>query len=279
MAAFIPGFATYVRYFGSAKWKKIYNDYLELDKPAEEALSRWEQRKERRDRDVLSMIMSMEGTDAHKSEQFRKDLYAQMIEVLAAGSHTTEFTAVQICWYLAHHPDVQGALHDELKKIMPDNGSLDLRKTIDLALLDAVIKETMRLVPAAPGPLERILREPLKINGYELPPGVVVSTGTFDQGRITSAFPEPNRWDPSRWDKDNVTESMAQNFIPFGYGSRRCPGENLAMTELRYIIGAMFRTFRVSPPETKMDSNETVDIFLSIVKAKELWLRFDLLEE
>lgn len=64
--------------------------------------------------------------------------------------------------------------------------------------------------------------------------------------------------------------------MPFGIGARQCPGLNLGLTELKYIIGTLFRKFRALPPkQADLDGNETQDTFLAILKRGGLWLRFE----
>ena len=84
----------------------------------------------------------------------------------------------------------------------------------------------------------------------------MASTAAVDQGLLSSVFSEPETWKPERW--LDATEDMHLNWFPFGYGSRSCPGSNLAITELKYIIGTVFRLFRVENP--KHHTQERLDL-------------------
>ena len=107
----------------------------------------------------------------------------------------------------------------------------------------------------------------------QVPPGVIASTAAYDQGRLPSVFPEPNKWNPERW--LDATDEMNLNWTPFGYGTRACPGSNLAMTELKYMIGTILRLFKVEKPKQHVPKPlDLGDVFVSGEKSGQCWLRF-----
>ncbi|CZT24398.1 uncharacterized protein RCC_10123 [Ramularia collo-cygni] len=273
MKSFIPGFDTYTKYLGTAKWKQLRQDCSDMDVTAKDALHRWEDRGESRDRDVLSMFISLDATENEKKRVPKAHIPAYMVEMLAAGSSTTSHTATFTCYELARHPEAQQKLRMELEHVFPDGENIDEKKLMDLPYLDAVLRETMRLMPMIPGPLERYISEPIEVNGLEVPPGVIASTAAYDQGRIPSIFPEPEAWKPERWLE--ATDAMHLNWTPFGYGSRACPGSNLAITELKYMLGIIFRKFRVEPPrQHEQKELDLGDVFVSAEKSGKCWLNF-----
>lgn len=278
--ASVPGADTFVRFFGSKKWKGLRYDCDQLDVTAKAALSRWQERESsNRPRDVLSMMKDMEAEDDPRKRLPNEHIPAYMVEMLAAGSSTTSATAAFACFLLARHPSEQEKLRQELQAAFPNAQEFDPAKTISLPYLDAVLKETMRLFPMIPGPLERHLGRNISLNGVELPSGVVASTAAYTQGRLLEVFPEPERWRPERWiEADSAhRERMEFNWIPFGTGSRACPGSNLAMTELKYIIGTIFRSLKSSVPAGREhETLELADIFAAGSRTGHVWLKFEM---
>jgi cytochrome P450 len=63
--------------------------------------------------------------------------------------------------------------------------------------------------------------------------------------RNSDAFPEPTRFDPTRWidQPAEVAKARERCFVPFSRGSRMCIGQNLAMCELYVTLGTLFRRF------------------------------------
>ncbi|KAM0718980.1 hypothetical protein Q7P37_006052 [Cladosporium fusiforme] len=273
MKSFIPGFDTYTRFLGTHKWKQLRQDCSDMDVTAREALERWNTAGETRDRDVLGMFMSLDAAEDERKRVPKDHVPAYMVEMLAAGSSTTSHTATFTCYELAHNPIVQDRLRQELEREFPDPNEIDEKKMMDLPYLDAVLRETMRIMPMIPGPLERYIANPLEVEGLHVPAGVIASTAAYDQGRLPSVFPEPNKWRPERW--LDASERMHLNWTPFGYGARSCPGSNLAMTELKYMIGIIMRKFRVVlPKQHEAKVLDLGDIFVSGEKSGQCWLNF-----
>ena len=274
MKSFIPGADFFVRYFGNKKWKTLRNDCNDMDVTAHEALDRWleSDNPDRRDKDVLSMLQSMNKSNV--SAVPTSDIPAYMVEMLAAGSSTTSHTASFVCWLLTRHPEAQSRLRKELFEAFPDMKAMDIKKSIELPFLDGVIHETMRMFPMIPGPLERYLGQSISVDGKIIPKGVIASTAAFNQGRVAEVFPRPESWQPERW--LNANERMKLNWTPFGYGSRMCPGANLAMTELKYMIAMVFRKFKaVLPPGQEEDMLELADVFAAGSRTGHCWLKFE----
>lgn len=112
------------------------------------------------------------------------------------------------------------------------------------------------------------------LTDVQVAPGVIASTAAYDQGRLTEVFPEPERWRPERW--LDATERMHHNWTPFGFGARSCPGSNLAMTELKYMIGIIMRKFRVQlPKQHDPKLIDLGDVFVSAEKSGQCWLNFE----
>jgi cytochrome P450 len=276
--SFIPGVEFMVKYFGTQKWRTLRADCNDMDITAREALQRWQQTEKgakqgaRHDKDVLSMLQSM--NTATVAPVPPEDVPAYMVEMLAAGSSTTSHTAAFACWLVSRDVSAQSRLREELTTAFPDENDIDIKKTMDLPFLDGVIRETMRMYPMIPGPLERYTTKSITIAGLVVPKGVIASTGAYNQGRLADVYPDPDAWRPERW--INATERMRLNWTPFGYGCRSCPGSNLAVTELKYMIGLIFRLFKaVVPPGHEDDRLELADVFAAGSKSGHCWLKFE----
>lgn len=108
----------------------------------------------------------------------------------------------------------------------------------------------------------------------KFPPGVIASTSALDQGHLAEAFPGPKDWKPERW--INATDSMKLNWIPSGHGCWSCPGANLALTELKYIIGTLSRRFTVKLPEDySKEPMDLADVFAAGSTTGHCWLHFE----
>ncbi len=59
------------------------------------------------------------------------------------------------------------------------------------------------------------------------------------------AFPDPEKFDPTRWIGGDAEAVRAREkcFVAFSRGSRMCIGQNLALCELYVTLGTFFHRF------------------------------------
>ncbi|KAI5922634.1 cytochrome P450 [Camillea tinctor] len=193
----------------------------------------------------------MEGfTDGESISQLEIVNNAELY--IVAGSDTTATTLTYLTWSLCRHPEIKSRLLKELESLPDDFTDNHLK---DLPFLNKCITETLRRYPVVPAGLPRYVPSGgAVIKGYWLPGGSVVTTQNWSLHRDPKIFPDPDRFNPSRWDKP--TKGMKDVFMPFGGGSRICIGMHLAFIEIRLGIARFFREFPQSKVSTLEDMND-----------------------
>ncbi|KAI0394130.1 cytochrome P450 [Xylariaceae sp. FL0594] len=205
---------------------------------------------------VFTKVWAAEKSDAITPEELRDNAQGYII----AGSDTTSNTLDYLVWAVCRHPEVQTKLNEELQALPDDFSYQDLRH---LHYLDHVINEALRRYPVAPAGLPReVPPGGGQFSGYHIPAEYTVTTQSFTMHRNLIAFPDPEKFDPSRW--ENPTQEMKDCFMPFGNGSRICIGLNLAKIELRLAVARFFKAFpnaRVSTREGMCDDDMTPGLY------------------
>ncbi|KAK7927667.1 cytochrome P450 [Apiospora marii] len=159
---------------------------------------------------------------------------------IVAGSDTTSNTLTYLIWLVCKHDEVRTRLVDELDALPVSFEDSDLKK---LPYLNQVIEETLRLYSSVPAGLPRAVPpEGIEFCGHWIPGGTTVSAQAYTMHRNPAVFPNPLKFDPSRWERP--TQAMKDSFVPFGGGSRVCMGLHLARMELRLAAARFFLTFR-----------------------------------
>jgi cytochrome P450 len=146
-------------------------------------------------------------------------------------------------YQLSRHTCVQEELRQELLSIKTplafevDRTPEELMALSDdlyhLPLLNAVIKETMRLRNSSANMDPRVTPpgQLSDIGPYKnLPPGIRVGGYAYLLHRSESQYSDPLKWNPYRWleqSADSTTEGERAYFA-FGGGSRGCIGQNVA---------------------------------------------------
>ncbi|KAF2648710.1 putative cytochrome P450 [Lophiostoma macrostomum CBS 122681] len=173
---------------------------------------------------------------------------------IVAGSDTTAHTLTYLVWAVCRDDVIRKKLANEVAGLKEKYHEEDLKA---LPYLNCVIQESLRLYPAAPSGLPRkVPAGGVEIDGYWMPAGLTVSTQAYSMHRNTEIFPNPESFNPSRWEK--TTKDMKDSSMPFGGGSRTCIGIHLAEMELRRGAAHFFRTFpraRVSTAEGFSDAD------------------------
>ena len=100
-----------------------------------------------------------------------------------------------------------------------------------------VVKETLRLYPAAPLYARDVVAED-EINGVSIPGGVRVMPFPYATHRHPDFWPDPERFDPDRWTPEAEAARNPYAFHPFAAGKRICLGNNFSLLE-SHVIAAM----------------------------------------
>ncbi|KAK5660828.1 hypothetical protein OQA88_12199 [Cercophora sp. LCS_1] len=179
-------------------------------------------------------------------------VFADAVNVTGAGAETTGSTTGRAIFEVLSSPVIYEGLHRELCEAFPDPEDINLVALEKLPYLGGVVKEALRLNPGLPGHLPRVVPSSgATFDGLAVPPGTVVSMSAWLMHHYEDAFgPDATVFDPERWmnlendkEKAELVRAREKCMVPFGRGSRNCLGQALAMCELWYALGDIFRRF------------------------------------
>ena len=197
-------------------------------------------------RDVLSILI-----DASEKDPSSKgtggggindaELIGHVTLLFGAAHLTTAHSLTWTQFLLAQHPEIGRALAAEVAEGVAGDAATP-GEADALPLLDRVIKESMRCLPAS-GYSQRVTAEPVQLGPLNLPTGSPVIFTPYVTHRLPDLYPNGNRFDPSRWAD---LKPPAYSYIPFGGGPRLCLGSMLASTVLKTAIPSVLKRFRLS---------------------------------
>ena len=177
------------------------------------------------------------------------DVIENALILLVAGTETTASTLTSAIYFLGLHSRTWKKLAEEQEDNISKHGttgSSHFSKDFldDCVYLDAVIKETMRLVPISGVNLRRS-EDTIILDGKQVPKGTSVFcnirlTHELDPSIQSSSPMDPlTSFVPERW--LDVETMPTDDFMPFGTGPRRCLGASLAMAEMRVFLSIFSR--------------------------------------
>ena len=185
---------------------------------------------------LARLIRARDESGSGMSDQVLAD---EAITMLLAGHETTALAVMFAVHSIATHPAVAALLRAELDEHVGER-PLCYADAGRLPVLEAVVKETLRLYPPAPL-VGRELAVPIEIGGYDLDRGVQIYMSPFAIQRDPRHYPEPDAFNPDRF-LDGSTASLPKfAYFPFGGGPRVCIGQYFAMMEAKLILATLLQ--------------------------------------
>ena len=172
---------------------------------------------------------------------------AQGMVFLLAGFETTASTLSSLIYHVAMYPEVQEKIVEEIR----DNiGSDDIthESISTLEYLEACIMETLRLCPTAMEH-DRTCVNDCIVNGIKVKKGVRIMMPTLPAHLDPEFFPEPEKYQPERFLKENADNIIPYTWRPFGSGNRVCIGQRFAMMEMKLFFAKFIAKFKIIPTE------------------------------
>ena len=203
-----------------------------------------ERRKSGEDRgDLLSMLLMATDTEGDGSGMSDVQLRDEALTIFLAG-HETTANALTWTWYLlSQNPEVEARLHAEVDAVLGER-SPAFEDMAALPYTRMVFAESMRLYPPAWAIGRRALKS-FEAGGYTIPAGAVVLMSQYIVHRDPRFFPDPEKFDPERWEHDAQASRPKFSYFPFGGGTRICIGEQFAWMEGVLLIAALAQKWRM----------------------------------
>ncbi|MEX2560475.1 MAG: cytochrome P450, partial [Pirellulales bacterium] len=189
--------------------------------------------------DVLSLLIrTHDETGAGMTDA---ELIGQAAVLFGAAHLTTANTLTWTLFLLAQHPEIAADLYDELTGTLA-GGTPSFEQLDRLPLLDRVIKESMRVLPAS-SYSQRTAAEPVELGPFRLGGGTPIVFSQFITHHMPELFPDAERFRPERWE---TISPSPYAYLPFAAGPRMCIGAALAVMTLKIALSAVLQRYSLS---------------------------------
>ena len=204
-----------------------------------------------------------EAENEHSKEQYELDakingyvkpkkkldeeyVIATAMTLMQAGFDTTALTMSFLVYELALNPECQKKLQDELD----DTNLNNYTELQNLPYLDATIHETLRKYPGAAA-LERTCTKDYKIPNSKIviKKGQKVQINRMGISYDPKYFPDPEKFNPENFSKENRALRDPYTFLGFSQGPRNCIAMRFALLEVKICISHLLTRFNFLPCE------------------------------
>ncbi|XP_047334419.1 cytochrome P450 724B1-like [Impatiens glandulifera] len=186
--------------------------------------------------DFLEILLGVDTLSEDEKVSF-------VLDSLLGGYETTSVLLAMVVYFLSKNPSSLHQLKEEHESIRSKKKEDDLLNWDDFKRMDftqKVINETLRLGNVVKFVHRKALKD-IKYKGYLIPAGwkvlPVLSAVHLDPSIHINAL----EFHPWRWENQDQT---SKKFIPFGGGSRCCPGSDLGRVEVAFFLHHLIRKFR-----------------------------------
>nr|QNN89160.1 cytochrome P450 [Achyranthes bidentata] len=194
-------------------------------------------------KDMMDALLEVEDDNGRKLTD--EEIIDLLVMYLNAGHESSGHTIMWATVLLQNNPEfLQKAKVEQeevVKKRPAEQKGLTLKEIRQMTYLSQVIDETLRWVTFSLVVFREAISD-VKINGYTIPQGWKVLVWFRTCHLDPETWPEPMKFNPSRWDS---LVPRAGTFLPFGSGSRLCPGNDLAKLEIAIFLHYFLLNYRL----------------------------------
>ncbi|PKI57906.1 ent-kaurenoic acid oxidase 1 isoform X3 [Punica granatum] len=237
MAINLPGFAYHRALKARKKLVAIFQSIVD-DRRKQKDQNIPKERK-----DMMDALLEIKDENGRKLSD--EEIIDVLLMYLNAGHESSGHTIMWATIFLQQHPQILEKAKAEQEKILkkrpPTQKGLTLKEYREMEYLSQVIDETLRIITFSLV-VFREAKSDVNVNGYVIPKGWKVLVWFRTVHLDPAIYPNPKEFDPSRWDGHTT---KAGTFLPFGAGSRLCPGNDLAKLEIAIFLHHFLLNYRL----------------------------------
>ena len=199
---------------------------------------------DRRRANLLDLLLAPQPDGAAPASPLsHAEVADQVLVFLLAGHETTATTLACALFELARNPRWQEVLHREVDAVVGDR-PVTAHDVPSLVQVDHVVRETLRLYPAAHTIGRRAPDDGEVVRGHRIPPRGTVVVSPWATHRSPVLWPDPGRFDPDRFAVPRPG-GVRHAWFPFGVGPHACIGGQLAVLETTMVLATVLQAYRL----------------------------------
>ncbi|XP_043695097.1 cytochrome P450 CYP82D47-like [Telopea speciosissima] len=267
----LPSFLSWLDWDGKQRAMKKFAK--ELDVLAESWLQEHRQKRlsgkadDDDDQDFMDVMLSILEKDSqlygHDGDSIVK---ATVLNLILAATDTTSISLSWLLSLLLNNKKALTKAQEELDFQVGKDRNVEEKDIDNLVYLQAIIKETFRLYPAAPLLVPHEAMEDCSLSGFRVPKGTRVLVNAWKMHRDPHVWSNPLEFQPERFltsHTDVDVRGKSFELLPFGSGRRSCPGITFALQTMNLTVARLLHGFDLqAPSDLSVDMTEGISLTL-----------------
>uniref|UniRef100_A0A671FJJ9 Steroid 17-alpha-hydroxylase/17,20 lyase n=1 Tax=Rhinolophus ferrumequinum TaxID=59479 RepID=A0A671FJJ9_RHIFE len=210
-----------------------------------------------------------------------RHILATIGDIFGAGLETTTSVVKWTTAFLLHNPQLQKKIQEEIDQNVGFSRTPTISDRNHLVLLEATIREVLRIRPVAPTLIPHKAVVDSSIGEFAIDKGTNVIINLWALHHNEKEWHRPDQFMPERFLDPTRSQliSPSLSYLPFGAGPRSCVGENLARQTLFLFMSWMLQRFDLEVPddgqlpslEGKPNVVFLIDSYKVKIKVRQAW--------
>lgn len=202
--------------------------------------------------DLLDMLLSSRYEDNGEG-MTNQQILDEVLIIFAAGHETSANALTWTLYLLDQNPSELSKLKKEIEDTKLSDRP-DLKEVMGLLYNKQVLSESMRIYPPAWITDRKALNED-EINGLTINKNELIGIYIYGAHHSPEHWADPDRFDPERFNAENIKKIPSYAYFPFGGGPRLCIGQQFAMLNMILVLYHFVKTFSFT-----LDKDQEIDI-------------------
>ncbi|GFU45719.1 cytochrome P450 2J6 [Nephila pilipes] len=208
---------------------------------------------------IDSYLLVLKSKAEKVSSFSEKMLKGNFQSFFSAGSTPSRATVEWCFMSMLCYPEVQKAIHEELDAVVGKDRRPTWNDHLMLPYTMSVIYEVMRQNTIVPISMLRCTSKRTQIAGYDIPKDTIVMPNIWGVHHDPKDWDDPFIFKPERFLKDGKAVKP-QAFIPFSYGRRNCPGEDMAIIMVFLFFTSLMQRYSITLPDSDSGIKQVVGV-------------------
>jgi cytochrome P450 len=200
--------------------------------------------------DVLEILLRHRRKCKDPSETLSdEEIFHNFFLFNIAGKDTTSGLISMSLYYCHKYPEWGQKLIQEVEETIKNIDDINLDLITGMTFMQAFLAEVLRIHPTGVRLLPRIVNKDHNLGKFFLKKGTIISVNLLANNYNPKFFNEPEKFDPSRWLKDDTRKEGWKNnpfaYLPFSGGPRGCLGKHMALIETKVVLCMILKHYNL----------------------------------